>query len=126
MSRFIFPLIAGLVIAVIFQAGAAFGAGNRDLVNKYHETLEKGCPPVVVKHTVVAGVLGFLPGGGMYFTENYGAAIRDTLLWPLSVLWDPFLAVRSARAQNMQATIRACQISESRKSGREGEREKGR
>lgn len=112
MKRLGLALLVGFGLSLLFWTHVAFGADDAYLVDKYQEALQKGCQPVVVKHTVAAGVLGLLPGGGLFFTEHYGGGIRDLLLWPLSVLWDPYLAVKSAKEQNMQATVAACRAGE--------------
>jgi len=39
------------------------------------------------KSTAIA--LGFLPGGGSFYTEQHALGVTDLLLWPLSILWDP-------------------------------------
>lgn len=114
MTRLVLMGLIGLGLSLTGWSGAAFGADDAYLVDKYNEALQKGCPPVVVKRTVVAGLLGLLPGGGLFFTEHYGGGIRDLLLWPFSVLWDPYLAVKTAKEQNMQATVSACRATESK------------
>lgn len=110
-------LFAGVGLFFFTDSGV-LAVDDAYLADKYNEALQKGCRPVIVKRTVVAGPLGLLPGGGLFFTEHYGGAIRDLLLWPLSVLWDPILAVKKAREQNMQATVAACRASETKSTTR--------
>lgn len=44
---------------------------------------------VVEKNPTAGAALGILPGGGSFYTRNYGIGIVNLLLWPVSVLWDP-------------------------------------
>lgn len=49
-------------------------------------------------------MLGLLPGGGSFYTENYGIGVVDLLFWPLSILWDPINGNNGAKAINYYAT----------------------
>ena len=51
-----------------------------------------------------AAALGILPGGGSFYTENYGLGIANLLLWPVSVLWDPVSGYWGAESINYYAT----------------------
>lgn len=51
-----------------------------------------------------AAALGILPGGGSFYTENYGLGIANLLLWPASVLWDPVSGYWGAESINYHAT----------------------
>ncbi|MFT6332341.1 MAG: hypothetical protein ACJAW3_000675 [Lentimonas sp.] len=48
--------------------------------------------------------LGFLPGGGSFYTRNYGTGVASFLLWPLSVLWDPINGANGASEINYYST----------------------
>lgn len=114
MKHFCLVGLIGIGFFLAIGSGGARASDDAYLTDKYNEALQKGCQPVIVKRTVVAGALGLLPGGGLFFTEHYGGGIRDLLLWPFSVLWDPYLAVKTAKEQNMQATVAACRATESK------------
>lgn len=114
MKRIFWTALIAAALLNTSYFGIAEGAEDAAyLASKYREALDKGCSPVIVKRTITAALLGLLPGGGLFYTGDRGRAIRDFMLWPLgSFLWDPVLAVKSARVQNMQATITACQAGE--------------
>ena len=59
---------------------------------------------VEVKSTATATGLGLLPGGGSFYTENYGLGVVNLLLWPISVLWDPINGHNGAEMINYHAT----------------------
>jgi hypothetical protein len=52
------------------------------------------------KKPKVAAVLGILPGGGSFYTRQWGMGIVDLLLWPASIIWDPFIGYTGAEAIN--------------------------
>ncbi len=116
MKYFYLTGLIAIGLLLILGSGIARATDDAYMADKYNEALQKGCPPVIVKHTVVAGVLGLFFGGGLFYTEHYGGAIRDAVLFPISWMWDPILAVKAARDQNRQATVAACRASESRMS----------
>ena len=111
MLQMAMTVLVGVALSFLSGTNMAAAADDAYLADKYQQALQKGCPPVIVKRTVVAGALGIFFGGGLFFTEHYGGAIRDAILFPISWMWDPFLAVKAAREQNMQATVTACQAS---------------
>ena len=52
-----------------------------------------------------AGVfLGFLPGGGSFYTRHYGLGVVNLLLWPTSIFWDTVNGYRGAEEINYYAT----------------------
>lgn len=56
------------------------------------------------KNPGAAAGLGILPGGGSFYTRNYGLGIVNLLLWPASVLWDPMSGYDGAKSINYFAT----------------------
>lgn len=56
------------------------------------------------KSTGTATALGLLPGGGSFYTENYGLGVINLLLWPVSILWDPISGHDGAEMINYHAT----------------------
>ena len=51
-----------------------------------------------------AAALGILPGGGSFYTRNYGLGVVNLLLWPISILWDPISGHDGAESINYYAT----------------------
>jgi len=51
-----------------------------------------------------AMALGLLPGGGSFYTRQYGMGVLDLLLWPISILWDPFNGEAGALLINYEET----------------------
>ncbi len=49
--------------------------------------------------------LGFLPGGGSFYTRNYMIGVLDLLSWPVSILWDPINGSNGAEEINYYASI---------------------
>mgnify|MGYP006270227457 CR=1 FL=1 len=68
---------------------------------KYYERTDLA---VEEKNVAIAGILGILPGGGSFYTEEYGLGALNLLLWPWSILWDPFSGINGAQQANYAAT----------------------
>lgn len=80
------------------------------LKEKYNYAIAGGCKRVVVKAPSTAAVLGFLPGGGSFYTREKVLGVADLLLWPFgSSLWDAPLAWKRAKVMNMEETLSSCQ-----------------
>lgn len=62
------------------------------------------------KSTGAAVGLGLLPGGGSFYTENYGLGVVNLLLWPASILWDPVSGHNGAEMINYHATKHAARM----------------
>ena len=56
------------------------------------------------KNPAAAAALGILPGGGSFYTRNYGIGVVNLLLWPASILWDPMSGYDGAQSVNYYAT----------------------
>lgn len=56
------------------------------------------------KNPGAAAALGILPGGGSFYTGQYGLGVVDLLFWPLSILWDPINGYSAANVTNYYAT----------------------
>ncbi|MCT4574778.1 MAG: hypothetical protein OIF36_02185 [Alphaproteobacteria bacterium] len=56
------------------------------------------------KDPTAAAFLGLLPGGGSFYTRQYGYGVANLLLWPLSILWDPINGARGAETLNYDTT----------------------
>lgn len=56
------------------------------------------------KNPGTGAALGILPGGGSFYTRNYGLGVVNLLLWPISVCWDPVSGYDGAQSINYYAT----------------------
>lgn len=56
------------------------------------------------KKVGLATGLGILPGGGSFYTREYGIGVVNLILWPFSILWDPLSGQRAAERINYYAT----------------------
>ncbi len=56
------------------------------------------------KNPTTAMVLGLLPGGGAFYTRQWGLGVFDLLTWPYSILWDPFVGDSGAEVINYDIT----------------------
>lgn len=91
-----------LAIALVATQGCAPSLNSlekREL--RYYEMTNLA---VEEKNVALAGFLGILPGGGSFYTEEYAFGVLNLLLWPASVLWDPFSGINGAQQQNYAAT----------------------
>ncbi|QWV96395.1 hypothetical protein KP005_13560 [Geomonas nitrogeniifigens] len=57
------------------------------------------------KDASTAAWLGILPGGGSFYTRNYGIGVVNLLCWPFSVLWDPASGYNGAEMLNYTSTV---------------------
>lgn len=56
------------------------------------------------KNPGAAAALGILPGGGSFYTRNYGIGVVNLLFWPASILWDPVSGYQGAQSINYYAS----------------------
>ncbi len=56
------------------------------------------------KNPVAAAALGVLPGGGSFYTRQWGLGVVDLLLWPYSILWDPVAGYQGAEVINYETS----------------------
>jgi len=57
------------------------------------------------KSPELAAGLGVLPGIGGFYVGRIGWGVFDLLLWPYSIIWDPFIGYHGARDRNYKATL---------------------
>jgi uncharacterized membrane protein len=70
---------------------------------EYQAFKEKGLL-IEQKSPKAAVGLGFLPGLGSFYGEEYGYGIVNLFLWPVSVMWDPISGYNASRQVNYQVT----------------------
>ena len=66
-----------------------------------------GHPIVVEKRPETATVLGFFIGLGGFYTNQPVLGVVDLLFWPISILWEPWIAPAYANEINYEATKHA-------------------
>ncbi len=59
---------------------------------------------VDIKNKYVGMGLGFLPGGGSFYTGHVMYGIGNLLLWPISVIWDPINGYNGSEKINYDNT----------------------
>lgn len=84
MDRFRMALM--ILVASSLSTGCA--SLNSMQRSEYHSMKASGVA-VEEKKPALGAVLGVLPGGGAFYTHQWGLGVVDLLLWPTSVLWDP-------------------------------------
>jgi hypothetical protein len=57
------------------------------------------------KNIGISAILGILPGGGSFYTQNYGVGVVSLLLWPVSIAWDPINGINGAQELNYYSTL---------------------
>ena len=91
------------LFALVLVAASAVSTGCTSL-NSFQRSeyaaMQAQGVAVEEKKPKVAAVLGILPGGGSFYTRQWGMGILDLLLWPTSILWDPFVGYSGAEAIN--------------------------
>lgn len=92
-------LLVSLVTLLSNCASGITAAQKRDLTSYKAKGMY-----VEEKKVGLAAGLGILPGGGSFYTREYGIGIVNLLLWPISIFWDPFSGQRAAERINYYAT----------------------
>ena len=94
--------IIALISCVIIATGCASGLNS---IQKREYTAMKNDGVLVKEKNPSTGVaLGFLPGGGSFYTRHPGLGVVNLLLWPLSILWDPVSGHEGSMAINYDLT----------------------
>ena len=96
-------LLAGSILAASFLFTGCASKINSSQEKELSTYKAKGLY-VEEKSVGGAAALGILPGGGSFYTENYGLGVANLLLWPVSVLWDPVSGAWGAESINYYAT----------------------
>ena len=91
------------IIATLILTGCASGISS--MQQQELTGYEAKGLAVQEKSTSTATALGFLPGGGSFYTRNYGFGVLNLLTWPYSILWDPISGYNGAQEINYHATL---------------------
>ncbi len=96
-----------LLIALAAVAASALSTGCTGLNSfqraEYAQMQAQGLA-VEEKNPKVATALGILPGGGSFYTRQWGLGVADLLLWPWSIAWDPFIGHSGAESINYEVS----------------------
>jgi hypothetical protein len=92
------------LIVFVFASCASHINSNQD---RQLSIIKQSSPEFYVeeKNPTTAMWLGLLPGGGSFYTRQYGYGAVNLLTWPLSVLWDPFNGEGGAKDLNYELTM---------------------
>ena len=90
-----------LVVASMFSTGCA---SLNTVQRSEYQAMKLAGVAVQEKDPVLGTVLGVLPGGGSFYTHQWGLGVADVLLWPTSILWDPFAGHSGAEVINYDVT----------------------
>lgn len=96
------PQFLAVVMVAFLGIGCASGLNSMQK-QEYMEYQANGLL-VEEKSPGIAAALGILPGGGSFYTRNYGLGVVNLLLWPISILWDPISGHDGAESINYYAT----------------------
>jgi hypothetical protein len=90
-----------LLILVLLASGcASLNSTQRSEL----QAMRRAGVSVEEKKPILAATLGVLPGGGSFYTRQWGLGVVDVLLWPSSILWDPVAGYQGAEAINYDAS----------------------
>ena len=94
------------ILAVVFISTLLVGcAGGLNSVQKSElKSFQAKGLSVEEKNPGTGAALGILPGGGSFYTRNYGLGIVNLLFWPLSIFWDPVNGYEGALSINYYVT----------------------
>ena len=89
----------GLIFAFFCAVSTGCASLNSMQRSEYQQMKVSGVA-VEEKNPKTAMALGLLPGGGSFYTRQWGLGVADLLLWPYSILWDPFAGQGGAEVIN--------------------------
>jgi hypothetical protein len=93
-----FVLSIGLLFLISCAAGLTYPQ-QREL-----ECYKSKGLAVEEKTPGAAAALGLLPGGGSFYTRNYGLGVIGVLFYPLSITWEPINGYQASQTINYYAT----------------------
>ena len=92
--------ITPLIVVMLSGCAAGINSAQRQELQSFKA---KGYY-VEEKNEGAAAGFGILPGGGSFYTRNYGIGVVNLLFWPASILWDPISGLAGAESLNYYAT----------------------
>jgi hypothetical protein len=95
------PLVA-LMVASLFMSGCVTSMTNTE-ENSYSVYKSKGFN-IEKKNKYVGAGLGILPGGGSFYSGHIGYGLVGILLWPVSIVWEPFNGYSGSEKINYDQT----------------------
>ena len=78
---------------------SSFAYESAHVIRSFHPRMKE-------KDVNVAMALGVLPGGGSFYTRQWGVGAVDVVLWPYSILWDPFVGRYGASKINEEIALK--------------------
>lgn len=102
-------IVVAVLVCLILSAGCTdpmYGLADYQKTNLRRWQAE-GQEIVVEKKPQTATVLGFILGFGAFYTHEPVLGIIDLLLWPVSAVWEPWIAPAYANKINYEATKEA-------------------
>lgn len=89
-------------MSVLILSGCASGINGSQKAEL--ETYSRRGLAVEEKNTTAAMALGLLPGGGSFYSREYGLGVVNLIFWPLSIFWDPFSGYNASEKINYVET----------------------
>lgn len=93
-----------LAVVMVGVLGVGCATGLNSMQKQEYMEYQANGLLVEEKSPGTAAALGILPGGGSFYTRNYGLGVVNLLLWPISILWDPISGHDGAESINYYAT----------------------
>ncbi len=91
----------GFVLIIVITGTFSTGCASLNSMQRSeYQAMKHAGVAVEEKDPVLGVVLGVLPGGGSFYTRQWGLGVADLLLWPTSILWDPFAGHSGAEVIN--------------------------
>ena len=107
-------LSAAMLVACVGCSDPMYGLADYEKQD-LKDWKEDGVDLVREKSPYKATWLGFAFGAGSFYTGHWMSGVADLLLWPWSMLWEPWIAPAYANEANYYAT-RAAWVRRKRKS----------
>jgi len=79
-----------IILSLLLASLSSCVSGLSHSEDREYAMYKKKSMDLDTKNKYVGVGLGFLPGGGSFYTGNILIGVADLLLWPISILWDPF------------------------------------
>ena len=92
-----------LGVSLFFLAATTISSGCASLNSiqrTEYQSMKSSGLAVEEKQPALGAVLGILPGGGSFYTRQWGLGVADLLLWPTSILWDPVAGYQGSEVIN--------------------------